>query len=404
MDAKIVGATIAALRKRAGKTQAELAAALSVSDKTISKWEGGHGYPEITQFPALANLFGVTVDYLMSGERKGIAIAGNILLDQIKAIDEYPKEGMLCNISSISRSVGGCVPNTAINLAKIDRSIPITAYGRIGDDEQGRYVAGQMSAYGINVDKLCVDSDAPTSFTDVMSVRGAERTFFHARGTNALFGPEDVDLSTLNCSMFHIGYILLLDRFDAEDAEYGTVMARFLHDLQERGIKTSYDVVSDSAGNYKAKIVPAMKYTDYAISNEIECCTAWDLDPRNADGSLNIENIRKAMELAAEAGVREKVIVHCKEAGFLLNAVTGEFTIVPSLKIPKSEMVGSVGAGDAYCSGCLYAIYNKLEDAEILKFASAAAACNLFAANAVDGMRTKNEIAKMEEKYGRLEL
>ena len=80
----------------------------------------------------------------------------------------------------------------------------------------------------------------------------------------------------------------------------------------------------------------------------------------------------------------------------------GQVTEVPSLRIPKEEIMGSVGAGDAFCAGCLYGIYNGFSDRQTLEFASAAAACNLFAANSVDGMKTKNEILQLAEKYGRI--
>ena len=76
----------------------------------------------------------------------------------------------------------------------------------------------------------------------------------------------------------------------------------------------------------------------------------------------------------------------------------------PSLNIPKEEIKGSVGAGDAFCAGCLYGLYNGYSDRQILEFASAAAACCLFAANAVDGMKPKNEILKLQDKYGRLSI
>lgn len=63
-----IGKTIAALRKSKGWTQAELAEKLNVSDKAVSKWENEAGLPEISQLPAMANLFGVTIDYLMTGK------------------------------------------------------------------------------------------------------------------------------------------------------------------------------------------------------------------------------------------------------------------------------------------------------------------------------------------------
>lgn len=402
MDTRSMGAMIAALRKKNGLTQAELAQKLNISSKTISRWESGQGFPEITQFPALAAEFGVSIDYLMTGQRRGITIAGNILVDLVKNIDCYPELGMLSNISSISRAVGGCAPNTAINLAKIDRKLPISVLGCVGDDEPGQYVLNQMRAFGINTDGVSILPHCPTSFSDVMSLPSGERTFFHARGANAKFNPDHVDLSSLNCSLLHIGYILLLDSFDAEDPEYGTVMAHFLHDVQSRGIKTSVDVVSDSTGQYRKTILPALKYCDYAIMNEIEGCNVLEVSPRDAKGKLSTANIRKAMEAMAEAGVREKVIIHGKEACFCLDAKTGEFTAVPSLKIPPSAIKGSVGAGDAFAAGCLYGIYNAHSDREILSFASAAAACNLFAANSVDGMLSRQEILLLEDKFGRL--
>ena len=403
MTPKQFGTTIMSLRRKKGLTQSALAGLLNVSDKAVSKWETGLGYPEITLLPKLAEELGVSVDYLMTGHRRGITVAGNILCDLVKTIDSYPAVGMLSGISSVSRSVGGCVPNTAIDLAKIDRTIPLAAAGCVGDDEYGRYVLFQLQRYHIDTGKVLVTDQAPTSFSDVMSLPTGERTFFHARGANALFSPADLRPAEMQCSMLHIGYILLLDRFDAEDPEYGTAMARFLHDVQKRGIKTSIDVVSDSSGDFPRKVIPALRYCDYVIINEIECCSIWQCSPRREDGQLDVAAIRRAMEQTMDCGVGEKVIVHSKEAGFCLSR-DGRFTAVPSLDIPEDLIRGSVGAGDAYCAGCLYGLYQDFSDPELLQFASATAACNLFAENAVDGMRTKEEIRKVMEAYPRKQL
>ena len=403
MNQKLFGMTVTRLRKRAGMTQAELAKSLNVSDKAVSKWETGLGYPEITLLPRIAAVFGVTVDYLLTGERKGIAIAGNLITDLVKTIHSYPAPGMLVNIHSVSRGVGGCAANTAIDLARIDASVPINALGCVGDDEYGRYVISQLQRNNIDTSGVKIEDQAPTSFTDVMSLPGGERTFFHARGANALFSPEDVDISALPCSMLHIGYILLLDRFDEKIPEYGTVMARFLKDVQEAGIKTSIDVVSENRPDYPEIIKPALKYCDRVIINEIECCNIWGLNPRREDGGLHLENVRAAMEKTLCCGVKEKVIVHCKEAGCCLDA-SGQWTVVPSLQIPAEEIKGSVGAGDAFCAGCLYGLYHHYTDLEMLEFASAAAACNLFAENAVDGMRSKQEILQVMQHYPRRAL
>ena len=68
MNKHSIGKTIAELRKAKGWTQVELAERLNISDKAVSKWESEAGYPEITMFPQLANLFEVSIDYLMTGK------------------------------------------------------------------------------------------------------------------------------------------------------------------------------------------------------------------------------------------------------------------------------------------------------------------------------------------------
>lgn len=69
MEKKSMGSFIAALRKSTGMTQQEVADRLNVSNKTISKWECGEGYPEVMMIPAIAELFGVTSDEILRGER-----------------------------------------------------------------------------------------------------------------------------------------------------------------------------------------------------------------------------------------------------------------------------------------------------------------------------------------------
>ena len=65
MDAFTVGERIALLRKKNGYTQQQLADILSLSSKTISRWETGEGFPEISIIPNLSKTLGVTIDQLL---------------------------------------------------------------------------------------------------------------------------------------------------------------------------------------------------------------------------------------------------------------------------------------------------------------------------------------------------
>ncbi len=65
MEKQTLGATISLLRKRKGLTQAALAYKLGVTDKAVSKWERNLSYPDISLFPKLADVLGVTADDLL---------------------------------------------------------------------------------------------------------------------------------------------------------------------------------------------------------------------------------------------------------------------------------------------------------------------------------------------------
>lgn len=74
MEKKTIGAFIAVLRKSKGMTQKELGEVLGVSDKAISRWERDECAPDISMIPVIADLFGVTADELLRGEKAAGAI------------------------------------------------------------------------------------------------------------------------------------------------------------------------------------------------------------------------------------------------------------------------------------------------------------------------------------------
>lgn len=73
MEKKTIGGFIAALRKVNGLTQKNLANRLNVSDKTVSRWERDEGTPDLSVIPVIAEIFGITCDELLRGERKSPA-------------------------------------------------------------------------------------------------------------------------------------------------------------------------------------------------------------------------------------------------------------------------------------------------------------------------------------------
>ena len=334
---------------------------------------------------------------------KKAVVAGNSLTDVIKRIEQYPEKGMLAKITEVVPGVGGCVPNTAISLKTLaPRKLDVSALSRIGKDENGEFILKTLSRHGVRTDKMRIDPVLPTSFTDVMTLPNGERTFFCAAAANAAFGEEDIAADALECDLFHIGYLLLLEKLDAPDEEYGTKMARLLHGIRERGIRTSVDCVSAEGSRFSEVVRPALPYCDYIVVNEIEAGNIAGMPLRGGNGIIR-ENFRAACEELFRAGVQTAVAIHCPEFGCLMDAA-GEYTEVPSLELPKGYIAGAVGAGDAFCAGMLYSFLEGMSAEEGLRLASCAAACNLSAPDSIGGARGLDETFALEKKFGRKKI
>lgn len=68
MDSEKVGALIYQLRKERNMTQLQLAQQMNLSDKTISKWERGLGYPDVSSLNDLSKIFNVNVENILLGD------------------------------------------------------------------------------------------------------------------------------------------------------------------------------------------------------------------------------------------------------------------------------------------------------------------------------------------------
>lgn len=68
MDMKKTGSLIAKLRKERGLSQSDLAEKLDVTNKAISRWETGRGYPDIEMLPKLSKEFGISIQEILDGE------------------------------------------------------------------------------------------------------------------------------------------------------------------------------------------------------------------------------------------------------------------------------------------------------------------------------------------------
>ncbi len=327
--------------------------------------------------------------------KKGIAVAGNMIVDLLYPINGIPKPGELTTITAdAARTSGGFLCNDIVDLAKLDPQLPLVALGCIGNDTEGKFVMDKLGEHE-NIDLQYVKTAGTTSFTLVMADEiTKQRTFYHNRGGNATFCEEDIPWDKLDVDMLMAGYILLMDALDEDDDQYGTKMAKLLHRAQEKGIKTSIDVVSEAGDRFRKKVCPALKYTDYCVINEVEASASTGIQLRSEDGKLLKENMPAALKALKELGVSTWAVIHCPEVGMGLDE-NNQLVEVPSLKLPEGWIAGTVGAGDAFCSGVLYGAWKGMDLKSAIELGTGSAVCSLSQPGATEGMRSVEEVMQV---------
>ncbi len=331
--------------------------------------------------------------------REGISAAGNWIVDRVKTVDRLPGRGMLVNILDETRATGGAPANVLADLARLEVDIPLSGWGLIGDDADGALIRQTFERLKVDLRGVTTCPTAPTAYTDVMSdAAGRERMFFHHRGANARFAPAQVDIPTLTCRIFHLGYLLLLDAMDAEDPDYGTVAARLLADLRKAGIRTSVDVVSEEGDRFSRIVPPALRQCDYAIVNEIEAGRIVGLSPRRPDGRLDPDALARILERIAARGELSLVVIHMAE-GAVWRDAAGRVGGEGSVDVPAGFIAGAVGAGDAFCAGVLYGLHADWPPQRCVQFGNACAIAALSAPGATEGLRPIDEVWALAAQY-----
>ncbi|MBN1863814.1 MAG: carbohydrate kinase family protein [Victivallales bacterium] len=324
--------------------------------------------------------------------RRGLLCAGNWVLDKVKLIDRWPGEGELCNVLSQEKSGGGGAFNVLMDIAAMACGIPLFACGVLGEDSDGDYLMRLVQERGIDVGGLVRSERFPTSSTDVMTVKGTgRRTFFHDRGANAELSPGHFCEIRKDVRIFYLGYLLLLDSLDAHDPEYGTGAARALKAVVDAGCITVVDVVTEDAVKFRDTVPPSLRYTDYLVLNEVEAGNCSGLRTRNADGKVDLPAVEASARHLLGLGVRKTVVIHYPEGAVAVGS-DGNVVLTESLPIRPSEILGSVGAGDAFCAGFIYGLHENLDTEMCMEIAGVSAWFNLQSPTATGGAPSLEKI------------
>ena len=103
--------------------------------------------------------------------RRGVLSAGTWCVDLNKTIPAWPVEDTMTYIVEFDRQNGGSGSNMAIDLKRLDPSLPVEAMGVIGDDDDGRFLLGRCEAFGIDSGGLATSARRRLPRSPIASIR-----------------------------------------------------------------------------------------------------------------------------------------------------------------------------------------------------------------------------------------
>jgi sugar/nucleoside kinase (ribokinase family) len=331
--------------------------------------------------------------------RRGILAAGNFIIDYVKLIDAWPEQDMLTNILSETSSNGGGPYNVLKDLAAMGAGYPLEACGLTGQDANGDWILHDCQAAGIDTGQLHQTTEAPTSYTDAMTVATTgRRTFFHQRGANAKFNETHVDFSATTAKHFHLGYLMLLDTMDSFASAGRTHASLALEAAKRTGLSTSVDIVSTENTQFREIAESALPFTDVLVINEIEAGKVAGLQLKTASG-VSVDACVDAARMLLTRGVHRQVVIHFVE-GAIVAGKDGTVVKHGSLNLPAGFIAGATGAGDAFAAGYLHGWHEGWSVARCLQLGVCAAASCLAHPTPSRGLQPVEACLRLGDTHG----
>ena len=328
--------------------------------------------------------------------RRGILAAGHWVVDLVKRIDHWPEPTTLARIEQQQTANGGFAFNLLSDLAALDSACPLFGAGLIGDDANGRFIRERCRQLKIDDSLLRTTTEAPTSYTDVMTETGSgRRTFFYCPGTNERLTENHLQPFASSAKMFCLGYLGFLPLLDAVD-EGLNASARLLKAARAAGMLTAADLVSARNPDLRAQVTPCLPHLDILFLNEWE---AGQLLKTEISVPLNAGQAKGLALAVRRLGMRGTVVLHFPE-GVAAAVSENECLMQGSVRLPNQEIQGTVGAGDALAAGVLLARHHEMSWPEALTLGVCAAAACLKSPTASDGMMPWKQCLELGRQYG----
>jgi sugar/nucleoside kinase (ribokinase family) len=326
--------------------------------------------------------------------RSGIVLAGTVILDIVNIVSHWPNEESVAMMLRTEYGAGGPPHNAGAGLAKLGARFPVTCIGAVGNDTYGDELIRQAHRHGLDTRHIRQIPQAVTSHTQVMSSAATgKRTFFHQTGVNADLRPDWLMPTDDKAQIYYLGSPGIAKAMDQNDGWLTLLKA-----AKAKGFRTALELVPLTDDILKRFVPPLLPHVDILVINDSEAAAVSGV--RTTDGvSLDWPHAEEAARALLYMGVGEVVAIHHPDGAI---AVTrrGEVARSGAVNVPRDEIVGSVGAGDAFYAGVLFGLHDGWELAKCLALGNAAAATSLHSATTSASIRPYTECFDYARKCG----
>lgn len=296
--------------------------------------------------------------FLVIGSTTLDLIHGGIVQMPTAQGDEFTVDSLVFCAEPVQMRFGGNGANSAFVLAKLGTAVALGS--AIGQDPAGDLLYQPLDALGVDLRGLCRDPLAATSVTTIISDQAHNRLAFHHAGSSHTFAPADLPplLRREATALLIASYTLFL-RWRPQG------FADLLHQVKATGGITALDIgpaVGEPATF--AELTMLLPDVDYFICNAHElavCCAVEETDAGLAEGMARL----------LQAGVGCVVIKRGAAGALIQQRLAVKPMAVPSFPVTTQ---GTVGAGDSFNAGFLYAIVQGQDVPTATRFANGVAA------------------------------
>ncbi|MFE9654322.1 carbohydrate kinase family protein [Micromonospora sp. NPDC006431] len=312
----------------------------------------------------------------VSGQRDAVVLLlGDINVDLILELAEYPRPGGDGVASSQRIGLGGSAANSAIMLRRL--GLRPSMLSAIGEDRWAEVAVEALRAEGVGLEYVVRDPHEPTSLNVIGVTPDGERTMMAYRGANPRYSPAHLPEEAIAaCDFLHVsGYAFL-------QAPQSLAAVRAIEVATANGVPVSLDIPVDPARREPATIRRLLRFTDLLVVGVPEA--------QQLVGTAEpAEACRRLCDLGAKT-----VALKVGRDGTII-ATADELVELPGLSV---RTVDTTGAGDSFCAGAIAATLAALPLAKI------GAVANLLGAAAVEkpgagrSLPTLDELQRIEQR------